>query len=429
MVWRGLGGMREAARFPRSVWVLSFNGFLVALGFGVMVPVLPVYAKTFGVDNLALGFVVSAFAFMRLVTSPFCGWINRWLGERNAIAIGMTIVGMSSAAMGLSQTFAQLLVFRMLGGVGSAMFTVAALALLLASAPEDLRGRASGVYQGGFLLGGMAGPAVGGLLAAVSLTAPFYFYAATLFAAAALVTLLLRGGRAAAHRSRPAASRPFRQVVADVRYQAACAMAFGQGWQSFGVRNALVPIVVVEGLHQDTTWTGTAFAVAAVCQTIALFPIGRIVDRVGRRPVMIAAGVVCGTSTLLIPLAPTIGWLIVILSAYGIGAAMQGTAPTAAVGDATGGGGGTPVAVFSMTSDVGSIVGPIVAGWLADRFSIPVAFTVGAAILLGGAVYALFMPRERPPADRPPGPTDIADEAGGSAAAVADAVDQEGDPT
>jgi MFS family permease len=189
------------------------------------------------------------------------------------------------------------------------------------------------------------------------------------------------------------------------------------------VRNALVPIVVVEVLHHDTTWTGTAFAVAAVCQTIALFPVGRFVDSVGRRPVMITAGIVCGASTLAIPLAPSIGWLIVILSVYGVGAAMQGTAPTAAVGDATGGRGGTPVAVYSMTSDVGSIVGPVVAGSLADAFSMPVAFAVGAAILFGGSLYSLFMPRERPRPARTPDLAEIPDETGGNVTSVAEAID------
>lgn len=399
MVWGRVKGRLSATGLPRSVWILALNAFLVALGFGVMVPVLPVYAKSFGVDNLALGFVVSAFAFMRLVTSPFCGRINRWLGERNAIAIGMTIVGVSSAAMGFSQSFAQLLLFRGLGGIGSAMFTVAALTLLLSTTPEELRGRASGIYQGGFLLGGMAGPAVGGLLATVSLTAPFYFYAAMLFIASAMVTFTLRGGHAVVVRTQ-AAGRPFRQVVKDVRYQAACAMAFGQGWQSQGVRNALVPIIIVEVLYQDPAWTGTAFAIAAVVQSLVLLPIGRIVDQVGRRPIMIVAGVLCGSMTVLIPFAPSLGWLIVILCGYGIGAAMQGTAPTAAVGDAVGGRGGTPVAIYSMTTDVGSILGPIAAGWLADHLGMPIAFAAGAAILFGGALYSVFMPRERPPGVR-----------------------------
>lgn len=406
------------------MWVLTLNAFLVALGFGVMVPVLPVYAKSFGVDNFALGFVVASFALMRLVTSPFCGAINNLLGERNAITIGMSIVGASSVAMGLAQNFGQLLVFRALGGVGSAMFTVAALSLLLASAPEEMRGRASGIYQGGFLLGGMAGPAVGGALATISLTAPFYFYAGMLFVAATTVTVLLRGGRARVAPTEATGKR-FSQVVTDVRYQAACLMSFGQGWQSFGVRNALVPIVVVEVLFQDPTWTGTAFAIAAVVQTLTLFPVGRIVDAVGRRPIMIIAGIVCGLTTLLIPFAPNIWWLVAILCGYGIGAAMMGTAPTATVGDVVGGRGGTAIAIYSMTSDVGSIVGPIAAGWLADQFSMPIAFAVGAAILISGSVYAAFMPRERPIRHAPASTEIPLEETGGGPIATARTVNPE----
>lgn len=388
----------KATELPRSVWVLTNNAFLVALGFGVMIPVLPVLAKSFDASNFELGMVVSAFAFMRLVMSPFCGRLNALIGERNAIAIGMSIVGGSSVLMGVSSTYWQLLLWRALGGIGSAMFTVGALTLLLASAPFHLRGRASGLYQGGFLLGGMAGPAVGGLLARISITAPFFFYAGMLFIASALVMVMLRQPKRAATAVEQT-GRPFGEVIRDVRYQAALAQTFGQGWQSFGVRNALVPVVVVEILYQDPTWTGISFAVAAVIQTLALGPVGNFVDKIGRRPVMITAGFITGGATVLIPFAGNIWVLMAILGVYGIGSAMQGTAPTAAVGDAAGGRGGTAVAVYSMMSDVGAILGPLAAGWLADRFSMGAAFAAGGAILMAGSVYAWFMPRERPPGD------------------------------
>lgn len=396
-LWQRVKGRLKATELPRSVWVLTNNAFLVALGFGVMIPVLPLLARSFDASNFELGMVVSAFASMRLVMSPFCGRLNALFGERNAIAIGMTIVGATSVLMGLSSSYWELLVWRGLGGLGSAMFTVGALTLLLASTPLHLRGRASGLYQGGFLLGGMAGPAVGGLLANISITAPFFFYAAMLFVAATLVMIMLRQPRAVG-RGGEQTGKPFGQVVRDVRYQAALTQAFGQGWQSFGVRNALVPVVVVEVLHRDATWTGIAFAVAVVVQTLALGPVGSFVDKIGRRPVMVVSGLITGSATLAIPFAGNIWVLMGILGVYGIGSAMQGTAPTAAVGDANGGRGGTAVAVYSMSSDVGAILGPLVAGWLADRFSMPVAFAVGAAILMAGSVYAWFMPRERPPA-------------------------------
>lgn len=373
--------------------MLTLAAFFVALGFGVMIPVLPIFGRSFGVSNFLVGVVISAFAGMRLLTSPFCPRINLALGERNAITAGMLIVAASSVAAGMAHSYAELLIWRALGGIGSAMFTVAAMALLLASAPPESRGRAAGLYQGGFLLGGMAGPAIGGALAGISLTAPFFFYAGTLGAAAATSHFLLpKGQRALAHEA--SAGRSFSAVASDVRYQAACVSAFAQGWTSFGVRASLVPVLIVEGLHQAPSVSGTVFAIAAVAQTAVLLPVGTAVDRLGRKPVMIAAGLITGLSAAAAPFAPSVWILTAVLCLYGIGSAAQGTAPTAAVGDVVGGRGGSGIAVFSMMTDVGAITGPLVAGWLADKAGMPAAFAVGAAFLLAGSIYSFFIPKE-----------------------------------
>jgi MFS family permease len=161
-------------------------------------------------------------------------------------------------------------------------------------------------------------------------------------------------------------------------------------------------VLVVEVLHHNTTWTGIAFACAAVAQTIALAPAGKFVDTVGRRPAMIGGGLLAGLSILVVPFAPNMGVLIAALCAYGVAAAFLGTAPAASVGDATGGARGTPVAVFSMCADTGAIIGPIVAGLLADRFSYAWAFGLGAALLVVAATYSLRMPRGLPPARSEP---------------------------
>ena len=96
---------------------------------------------------------------------------------------------------------------------------------------------------------------------------------------------------------------------------------------------------------------------------------------------------------MLVPFAPNIWLLIVVLCAYGVASAFLGTAPAAAVGDAAGGRGGTAVAVFSMCADIGAIIGPLVAGLLADLVSYPVAFGVGAVLMLIGAGLSVRMPR------------------------------------
>lgn len=392
---RARAQVRRRITLPRNVIVLGIIAFCVAVGFGVLVPVLPVFARNFGVGNFEVGAVVSVFAVMRLATSPFCGRLIDWLGERSVLAVGIGIVALSSGLAGLSQSYFQLLALRGLGGIGSAMFTVSAMTLLLGAVEPTMRGRATGFYQGGFLLGGVAGPAIGGLLAAISITAPFFFYAGTL-AVAGVVGLVMLRPVVRADDGGPATvlvAKPLREVLADVRFRAACVANLAQGWNSFGVRSSLVPVLVVEVLHRDSSWTGIAFACAAIVQTIVIGPAGAMVDRIGRRIPIVGSAALAAVSILVVPFAPNIFVLIVILCVYGIASAFLGTAPAASVGDAAGAHGGRAVAIFSMCSDAGAIVGPLVAGALADRVSYPVAFAVGAALLFASSLYALRMPR------------------------------------
>ena len=381
-----------ATPLPRTVVMLAVSAFFVAVGFGVMIPVLPVFAASFGVTNFLIGLVVSAFAGFRLAMSPFVRRISDRIGHRRTIGIGMWIVGVSSALCGFAGSYAELLAWRAVGGVGSAMFTISATALLLASVGPELRGRASGLYQGGFLLGGMTGPAIGGLLTHISLTAPFFFYAGTLVISGTIAFTQLHDPPGMAEAAALAPTKSLPEVVADSRFRAACLMSFGQGWQSFGVRSALVPILVVTGLGADPSWTGIAFAIAAVAQTAALPAAGRATDMVGRRPVMVVGGLLAAGSTLATPFAGNLQVLIVLLCVYGVGAAALGTAPTAALGDATKGAGSQPVAIYSMVGDIGAIAGPLVAGVLADSLGMPAAFGVGTAILLAGVVAAALIP-------------------------------------
>ncbi|MDJ0347887.1 MFS transporter [Cryobacterium sp. PH29-G1] len=395
-------GASPKPRLNRDVIVLGVIAFFVMVGFGVVVPVLPVYVQSFGVGNLEVGAVVSAFALMRFVFSPACGRLIDWAGERTVLAVGIGIVAVSSGLVGAADSYVHLLLLRGAGGIGSAMFSVSAMTLLLRTAEPGRRARAIGFYQGGFLIGGMAGPAIGSLLATISLTAPFFFYAGTLTVAGLVGLLLLRsGGRGSALAGSDASAvrTPFRQVLRDERFRAACLANFAQGWTSLGVRTTLIPLFVVVVLGGTSSWTGIALAAAAVAQALALAPAARFVDTVGRKPAIIGAFGVAGLAIVAISFAPNIWVLGALLCVYGVAAAFMGTAPAAAVGDAAGARGGRPVSVFSMCADAGAIVGPLVAGLLVDTFSFSVGFAVGAVFLFIAAAYAVRMPSERRVAD------------------------------
>lgn len=222
-------------RLSRDVVVLGVVAFFVMVGFGVVVPVLPVFVHDFGVGYTAVGAVVSAFALVRLISSPFCGWLIARGGERTVLAIGIGIVAISSALVGIAQNYPQVLILRGAGGIGSAMFSVSAMTLLLGSTSPAVRGRAVGFYQGGFLIGGMAGPALGGALSLVSLRAPFFFYAGTLTIAGLIGLFLLKPKpKAAPSDDNATPVKPFRLVLKDRRYRAACLANFAQGWAEVG---------------------------------------------------------------------------------------------------------------------------------------------------------------------------------------------------
>ncbi len=261
---------RPSFGLHKEVAVLTAVSFSVAVGFGIVSPVLSLFARDFGVGRAAAGAVVSAFAVMRLASGLAGGRLVDRLGERRVLASGLAIVAVSSLLAGLAQSYTQLLVLRGAGGVGSAMFTVSALSLLLRVVPADSRGRASSWFQSGFLLGGVSGPAFGGALAAISLRAPFFVYAATLAAATAVTIIFLSGAEVADSSGEgqgdgtATARTPLREALRSRAYQAALVVNLGTGWALFGIRASLVPLFVADVLGRGAGTVGLGLLVGSV---------------------------------------------------------------------------------------------------------------------------------------------------------------------
>ena len=414
---RVTAGLAGAARriptvrdLPSEVAVLAAIAFCVALGFGIVAPAIPLFARTFGVSAFLAGAVVSAFAFVRLISSPGAGLLVNRIGERRVLATGLAIVAVSSLAAAFAQSYWQLLVLRGIGGFGSTMFTVSALALLLRTVTAQMRGRAAGVYQAGFLFGGVAGPLVGGLVIAVSIRAPFIIYAFTLAAATVVTLVWLKDPPPREEPDEEAvpdeASQPLplRTALRDRGYLAALATNLSIGFSIFGLRAALIPLFVVEGLRQAPSLIGVGFLVAAVVHAALLLPAGRMADTKGRKPAMIIGGATAVGGLLVLTVTHNIPVFLVAMVVLGVSAAFLGPAPAAVVGDVTHGRpGGTPVAAFQMVSDFGAIIGPLVGGLLLDAAGFGPAFVFAAALSAIGLVAALFMPEtlRRPGAGAP----------------------------
>jgi MFS family permease len=389
------------AALPWEVWALLAGSFLVALGYGIVAPALPVFASSFGVGVTAASAVVSALPVMRLVFAPVSGRLVARVGERTMYLAGLLVVAASTGACALATSYTQLLIFRGLGGIGSTMFTVSAFSLLFRLAPEGRRGQASGLFTGAFLLGGVTGPAFGGALVAVDLRAPFVVYAVALVVATIVVGALLARSRQVGVRRDGPEETPL-TLGAALRlpvYRASLVSALATGWAVQGVRIALVPLFVAVALGREPLWAGIALTVFAVGDGLVLLATSGLSDRRGRRPVIVAGlGLVAlGTASLALATLPGVAGLVVLLAASavaGAGAGLLQPAQGAAVADLVGSrrSGGPALSGFQMAADVGAIIGPIAAGALAESASFGAAFGLSAAIAVAALLVWVRMP-------------------------------------
>lgn len=434
---------------PREIWVLVASAVIVSLGFGIVAPVLTIFASTLGATTFQAGVVVSAFALTRLVFAPLSGRLSTRFGERSMYMLGIGLVGVSSVAAGLANDYSHLVLYRGLGGVGSVIFSVSAMSLIFRVAPAGARGRASALYGAGWLVGNIGGPAIGAFITPLGYRAPFFIYAGSLFVAMFLVGVLIRpdagarparvGRLARARRAsarvkraarrltfRHAASAPnptnplglersaveagavsaseraaaevrtgvnrspmsVREAWADRRFRAVLVSSFAEGWTDFGVRVSLVPLLAAAVTSQAWVAGGimTAFAVG---NGLALIRAGVWSDYYGRRPLLVAGLTLSGVFTIGFGWIGSVWLLIAASFLAGIGAGFVMPSQQGAVADVVGARQGSRVfSFFQQAGDLGQILGPVAAGWIADVTGFGVAFAItGAMMLISAAVW------------------------------------------
>jgi MFS family permease len=382
---------------PREVSILVAASFFVAVGFGIVLPAIPVFAKSFGVNNAAIGLMVSAFAITRFASGLISGTLVDKFGERAVFSSGVFMVALFTFLAGLSQSYEQLLFFRAAGGLGSSMFSVAAGSVIMRSVDDANRGRAQSVYQGSFLLGGIAGPAIGGLLSVISLRAPFFVYSGMLICSGTVAHFFLKGDKIGKVDKSVDTSdhTTVREALTMKPYRIALVLAFIGSWVFFGLRASILPIFVTEELNSTTAVVGYGLALSAVIQGLILLRAGRYSDEKGRRAASIIGAQVVLLGVLLLTFSVHVWMFLLSMAILGFGGAFISITPASIVGDVIKGKGGKVIAIFQMAGDAGMMVGPIIIGAVSDLFSYRAAFGMSAAIFVIALVLVYQIPETR----------------------------------
>ena len=382
---------------PREVSVLVVASFFVAVGFGIIVPAIPLFARSFGVSNAAVGLIISLFALSRFTSGLFSGKLVDKFGERTVFAVGVAFVALSVGACGIAQSYNQLLFFRAAGGLGSSMFSVAASSVILRSVTDAQRGHAQSVYNGSFLLGAIAGPAIGGGLAAISLRAPFFVYATALSISGTVAFIFFTSEHLQAPKKSEGkkVAMSLKDAFALKGYRYALIITFVASWVIFGVRTSILPLFITEQLKSTAAVVGWGFTISAVIQGTLILRAGRLSDERGRRFVLVVGTTISfiGVVIMMLTLNPLMFFLS--MGIIGLGNAFLASAPATIVGDLIEGKGGQVIALFQMAGDAGMIVGPVVVGFVADHYGYRAAFGLSGLVFCIAILLSIKMPETR----------------------------------
>jgi MFS transporter, ACDE family, multidrug resistance protein len=385
---------RKSTGLPREAWVLIVVNVLAALGYGVISPVLPVFARTFGVSISAVTFAITVFSVMRLCFAPPTGLLVQRLGERPIYVSGLLIVAVSTAACAFAQNYWQLLIFRAIGGIGSTMFFISALGLLIRISPPEARGRIAGLFATSFLVGLVGGPLVGSLTASFGLRAPFWIYGVAMLITAIVVSYSLRRSTLGAPAEQAQSAVSLRVALRHNAYRSALVSSFATGWSVFGLRIAVVPLFVSDVLGRGPRMTGLALAVFALGNVVVVLPSGYLSDRIGRRTLLIGGLFACGVTTIWLGALSSVAVFLVAACVSGAASGVFASPQQAAVADILGNAAraGTAVAMFQMVADLGAIVGSFAVAEIAEHVGFGWGFAISGMILLAAAIRWVFAP-------------------------------------
>ena len=391
-------------RLPREVWILSWANIMIALGYGIVSPVMPSFARTFGVSITAVAFLITVFSVSRLCFAPVSGLLVQHLGERRIYIGGLLVVALSTIACALAQSYWQLLFFRVLSGIGSTMFFVSALGLMIHISPVDARGRIAGMFTTSFMIGAVGGPAVGGLTAGWGLTAPFIVYGVALLGVTLVLIYGLRNSTLGEPRELTRSTVTMRESLRFRAYWSVLLANFATGWSAFGLRIALVPLFISDVMGRSVGVIGAVLAAFAAGNALAVIPSGYLSDRMGRRTLLIVGLAASGVAIVLLGAVSSLPAFVAISFVSGATTGIYMSPMQAAVADILGSEAraGTPVAAVQMMADLGAIIGSMTVGWVAEHLSFSWDFTISGVILLIAAVGWVLAPETRPMLDAEP---------------------------
>jgi MFS transporter, DHA1 family, tetracycline resistance protein len=365
----------------RPLLIIFLTIFVNLIGFGIIVPLLPFYAETFGASPIVIGLLFAVFSLCQLLSAPALGDLSDRYGRRPVLVFSLAGTVVSFVMLALAHSVVMLFLARIVDGLSGGNISTARAYVADITEPKD-RARAYGLIGAAFGLGFIMGPALSGMLARVSYTAPIWAAAALTLVATAMAWLWLPE---TIHRAQAGTGNPLSYLPELLRrpvMRRVLTIDFIY-WFSFAIFQTTFSLFAARRFGFDASRTGYLFAgfglLGAVIQGGFIRP---IVRRAGDKSTFITGIIFSCLGLVAAALAHSVGLFVLALVPLAIGMGfghptVSSLISRAGRGDEQGRVQGAASAVESL----GRTLGPVWGSASLQRWGEATPFVTGAAFL------------------------------------------------
>ena len=371
----------------RALPILFAVMFLVMVGFGIIIPVLPFYAENIGASPTQLGFLMAVYSLMQLLFAPIWGRISDRIGRKPVILIGILGLSLSFYLMGISTSLWMLFVARIIGGILSSANMPTVMAYVADITSLEDRGKGMGVVGAATGLGFVFGPALGGVFSKISLSMPFYVAGVTSLLTFFLVLFLLKESlpkenRGQNHKEQTSVWNELNGSQSILFYlQLFISLSLSGLEATFAYFAAKVAGI-------GTVELGYIFMIMGLASAIVQGGlVGRMTKKFGEGFVIQIGIIVSAIGFGLILFVHNFTTAAIYLTIFGIGNGVIRPSVSALLTKSSTAGHGSTTGLLSSFDSLGRIIGPPLGGWL---FSITLDLPYISGIVLSIIAFVLY---------------------------------------
>lgn len=371
----------------KALPILFLVMFLVMVGFGIIIPVIPFYAEEIGATPTQLGLLMAVYSLMQLIFAPMWGRISDRIGRKPVIMIGIIGLSLSFFLMALSTQLWMLFAARIIGGFLSSANMPTVMAYVADITSEEDRGKGMGIIGAAVGLGFIFGPAIGGVFSQSSLSTPFYLAGATSFITFLFVTFVLKESLSVEQRNSQAKEKAsFLKAFSGPLSMLFVLQLFVS--LSLAGLEATFAYFAAERAGLGSVKLGYIFMIMGLAGAIVQGGlVGRMTKKFGEGAVIQLGIIISALGFGLILLTDGFGSAALFLTIFGIGNGLIRPSVSSLLTKKSTTGHGSTTGLLSSFDSLGRIIGPPLGGWL---FTVAIGMPYISGIILSMVALILY---------------------------------------